>query len=90
MTAVFARVVIALALVATGWGFARAQATDPTFELVVNAPEGATTITCVRGCTLSWVERGLNPHAGPQRSFEFSCNGSSRCSSARVGGWVVP
>ena len=90
MTALFTRMLIAVALVATGWGLARAQATDPTFELVVNAPEGATTITCVRGCTLAWVERGLNPHARPQRSFEFGCNGSSRCSSARVGGWVVP
>src|SRR5213592_2352183 len=33
---------------------------EPDFELVVDAPAGPTTITCVRGCRLMWVERGIN------------------------------
>ena len=81
---------IALALVGLGWAAARAQMRAPDFELVVNAPEGKTTIECVRGCTLMWVERGINENSRPQPSFWFSCTGNAvqRCSSARVGGWI--
>jgi hypothetical protein len=58
---------------------------------VVNAPKGSTTIECVRGCTLAWVQRGLNPNSTPTPKFSFACNnGSGMCSSARVGGWVNP
>jgi hypothetical protein len=84
--------VVALLLVGTGWVAAKTQVTAPEFELVVEAPAGPTTIRCVRGCKLMWVERGMNPNGTPQSSFEFSCSGdaTARCSSARVGGWITP
>ena len=79
---------IAFALVGTGWALARAQVSEPDFEIIVDAPGGPTTIRCVRGCTLAWVERGVNPNAKPFESFDFTCSGA-RCSSFRVGGWLT-
>ena len=80
---------IALALVGTGWAIAKAQTPEPKFELVVEAPGGPTTIRCVRGCALMWVERGIDSNARPTSSFDFACSGS-RCSSGKVGGWITP
>jgi hypothetical protein len=85
-----ARSVLAFGLMATGYLVGRAQPSAPTFELVVEAPGGQTTVRCVKGCTLAWVERGLNPRSKSLPQFEFSCSGSARCSSARIGGWVEP
>ena len=81
---------VALALIGAGWVAAKAQnqMSVPTFELQVDAPGGATTITCTRGCKLAWVERGVNPNSVPQSSFEYHCMGD-RCGSGLVGGWVV-
>ncbi len=83
---------VALASLGTGWAVAKAQMPEPNFELLVEAPAGATTITCLRGCRLMWIERGINPNAGTMRTFEFSCQGGGvqRCSSAKVGGWITP
>jgi len=78
---------LALALLGSGWAMARAQTTAPDFEIVVDSPGGQTTISCVRGCKLSWVERGINPNASATQSFQFACS-AARCSSARVGGWI--
>jgi hypothetical protein len=80
--------IVAVGLFGAGWGAARAQTSVPDFELVVSAPEGSTTIECVRGCTLAWVARGLNPNSQPMRSFSFACKGAGRCSSSQVGGWM--
>jgi hypothetical protein len=77
---------VALALLGTGWVAARAQTPAPDFELVVDAPGGQTIITCVRGCKLMWVERGI-PNGTATPSFQYACT-ASRCSSARVGGWI--
>lgn len=77
----------AAALLFLGWAVGRAQSTQPTFELIVDAPSGETTVTCVRGCELAWVERGVNPNAKPEKTFKYSCNGP-RCSSSRIGGWL--
>ena len=84
------QVALALALVGTGWIAAKAQAqvSVPDFELQVDAPAGATTIRCVRGCKLAWVQRGLNPNDAPQPSFEYECT-AGRCGSGLVGGWVA-
>ena len=90
MRTTIARTLIASALLGTGWAVAKAQVSEPNFELVVDAPGGATTITCVRGCRLMWIERGIPSNATTMRSFEFSCNGVERCSSAKVGGWITP
>ena len=65
------------AALGTGWAVGHAQSPDPAFELVVDTPPGSSTITCVRGCSLMWVERGMNPNDRPQPSF------------AR-GGWIIP
>jgi len=85
------RIIVVFALTGVGWIAAKAQApaSAPDFELQVDAPGGPTTITCVRGCKLVWVERGINPNAIPQRSFDFACS-ANRCSSSRVGGWIDP
>lgn len=84
------RVAIAVALIGLGWVAGRAQIPQPDFELIVNAPAGDTSVQCVRGCELMWVERGVNPNAIPQPTFSFACRGVGleRCSSSRIGGWV--
>ena len=83
------RVVTVTALVALGWIIGLAQSTQPDFEIVVSAPTGQTTIQCVRGCDLSFVEGGVNPQAVATPKFTFSCGGpAARCSSARIGGWM--
>ena len=84
------RIAIVAALVGIGWMAAKAQTSDPNFEIVVNAPSGETTIECVRGCALAWVERGVNPNSRPMHAFTFKCTRASRCSSMRVGGWLKP
>ena len=82
------RVLIAVGLLATGWIAAQAQSANPDFELIVEAPGGATSIRCVRGCNLAWVERGVNLNSRPIDTFDFYCS-APRCSSAKVGGWVA-
>ena len=91
MIRVSLRIATFAALVWLGWMTGRAQTSEPAFEIVVNAPAGETTIQCVRGCELSWVERGLTPNAVTRQTFTFNCNApSGRCSSHRVGGWIKP
>lgn len=92
MRTIIVRTLVASALLGTGWAAAKAQVSEPNFELVVDAPAGATTITCVRGCRLMWIERGIPTNAGTMKSFEFSCRGNlvERCSSSKVGGWITP
>jgi len=80
------KIVVACGLVGLGWAAAKAQTSSPDFELVIDAPGGGTNVDCVRGCTLMWVERGVNPQATPTRVFTFACT-ASRCGSGRVGGW---
>ena len=79
------------ALVGLGWTVAKAQSSQPNFEIVVYAPEGETTVQCVRGCNLAFVEHGLNPNQAPTPSFTFNCRNApdSRCSSMKVGGWIT-
>ena len=83
------RVAVAVALIGCGWAVGKAQ-TRPDFELIIDAPPGETSVRCVRGCELMWVERGVNPNAMPQSTFTFACRGErlERCSSARIGGWL--
>lgn len=84
---------ISALLLLAGWSIGRAQSSSPDFELAVtttavgNAME--TTLACVRGCNLSWTERGVNPRAKAISQFEFSCKGGNRCSSGTVGGWLA-
>lgn len=89
MGRIMALLVLGLSLVASGWAMARARTPEPDFAIVVDSPGGATTIRCVRGCKLMWIERGINPNSTPSSSFGFECTGS-RCSSATVGGWIAP
>ena len=84
------RCAIAVGLVGLGWVAGRAQAPQPDFELIVDAPVGQTSIQCVRGCELMWVERGINPNDTRRSTFSFGCEGRiDRCSSAKIGGWIT-
>lgn len=78
---------LAVILIFLGWTVGKAQTSAPAFELVVDAPGGETTIECVRGCELAWVERGVNPNASRIPTFTYRCT-APRCSSGRVGGWL--
>ena len=69
MTHLVLKATIAFALIAAGWVAAKAQIPAPDFEIIVDAPGGATTIKCVRGCKLAWVERGINQSATPFESL---------------------
>lgn len=90
------RAALALVLVGAGWAFARAQTDTPSFELTVDVSvdggASGATITCVNGCTLAWVERGVNPNSRPTSTFTFGCNNASgtpaACASGRIGGWL--
>jgi hypothetical protein len=46
---------LALVLVLFGWVVGRSQASQPDFEFTVDAPSGETTVQCVRGCELLWL-----------------------------------
>jgi hypothetical protein len=80
------------ALVGIGWIAGKAQTSQPDFEIVVKASSGETSIECVRGCELAWVERGLNPNSQTMRTFTFKCSGGTGpyCQSGKVGGWIKP
>ena len=91
MRTMILRTLVAFALLGTGWVAAKAQTPNPDFELIVDAPVGATTITCLRGCGLMWIERGIPSNSSTMRTFQFRCSDSAeRCSSSRVGGWLTP
>lgn len=93
------RVLIIFASLAIGWAAAKAQTSDPDFVLSVDAPAGATTITCVKGCAVKWVERGINPQSGTMAMFSYSCthpagqnqvtSDGMRCLSGKIGGWIT-
>ena len=79
--------ITAVILIFLGWAVGRAQTSTPAFELVVDARGGETTIKCVKGCELAWVERGVNSTAAPVPTFTYRCT-APRCSSGRIGGWL--
>jgi hypothetical protein len=52
------RVLVLLGLLVVGWAAGHAQTSQvPDFELLVSTSNGNTDITCVRGCTLTWVAK---------------------------------
>ena len=83
---------IAALLLLAGWTIGRAQTGSPDFELVVTTTATGssieTAVKCVRGCNLSWIQRGVNPRVQAMSEFEFSCKGGSRCPSGTIGGWL--
>lgn len=92
MTRIAVGFTLAAALVMTGWMAGRAQTAEPDFEIVVETTlledSAEATIKCVKGCALSWVERGVNPNASVMPQFTFRCTPSQTCLSGRVGGWI--
>jgi hypothetical protein len=70
------------------WRVGKAQTTAPDFEIVVTPTSTGMAVKCVRGCNLSWVQRGVNPQAKAMSEFEYSCKGGSPCSSGTIGGWL--
>lgn len=93
MARLFVRALVVVALVSAGWVAGRAQkAGSWDFEISVNAPAGDTTVTCVRGCSLAWVERSVSgdPTLSGSETFRYGCRSATgRCQSGRVGGWIV-
>lgn len=87
MASTIVQTALAVILIFLGWAVGRAQTSAPAFQLVVDAPAGETTIKCVKGCELAWVERGVNANATRIPIFTYSCT-AARCSSGRVGGWL--
>jgi hypothetical protein len=87
MKRIAVRLALAAGLLLLGWTAGRAQPAQPDFEILVDAPTGATSITCVRGCELAWVQRGVIPTSLPMPTFHYECSGG-RCSSGKVGGWI--
>jgi hypothetical protein len=87
MKRIVVRLGLAGGLLLLGWTAGRAQHAQPDFEILVDAPAGATNITCVRGCELAWVQRGVIPTSLPMPTFHYECSGG-RCSSGKVGGWI--
>lgn len=75
-----------------GWTVGRAQTSSPDFEFVVTTVSSDTgmntSVECVKGCKLSWVQRGVNPRAAQLTSFDFSCKGGTHCPSGVIGGWI--
>ena len=52
------RVLVLIGLLVVGWAAGHAQTSQvPDFELFVSTRNGNTDITCVRGCTLTWVAK---------------------------------
>lgn len=52
------RVLAVTVLLALGWVAGHAQMRQaPDFELLVSTTNGNTALTCVRGCTLTWVPK---------------------------------
>ena len=89
MARTVAKIGLAAILIFIGWAAGRAQSSAPAFELHVDAPEGETTVECIKGCELSWVNRGLNPNAKTGPTFTYKCSGAGRCRSGRIGGWLT-
>jgi len=85
------KALVVVALVGLGWATGRAQSAGPDFEIKINAPEGETTVECVRGCQLAWIERFDPATVVPNQAFfTYRCGntGDRRCNSGRVGGWI--
>ena len=86
------RLFLAVGLIGMGWTIGRAQPSLPDFELSIDAPDGETNITCVRGCDLAWIQRWVPGTAvGRSITFTYACAGGGadqRCESGRVGGWL--
>ena len=88
------RMLVVLILVGLGWAVGRAQGQTPDLELSVVTKDGKTTIECIRGCGLQWVERMVPNRAEAQKSFTYGpCGGNGNwpngCPSGRLGGWIT-
>jgi hypothetical protein len=93
MTRWIVRLLVALLLVAAGWSAGRAQSSEPDFEILVSASVADTKIECVKGCTLTWSERGISPNAVRRSHFRYGCgvvNPPATCSSGKIAGWIEP
>ena len=87
------RALVALALVGLGWAVATAQSqAAPDSEIEVFTMGGKTTIECVRGCGLQWVERQVPSPTDAKPSFTYGPCIESQwprgCPSGRLGVWI--
>ena len=83
------RGVVALALVAAGVGLGRAQGRSGDFEIRIEAPQGFTTLECVRGCTIVGA-RDLAVR-DPKTTYRFGCSAPTESTAcpATVHGFIV-
>jgi hypothetical protein len=83
------RIVVAGAFLLAGWSAGRAQGAKPDFVLLVDSPNGTTTVECVRGCELVFARSADNPRAGRLPRFTYTCRSpEGQCSSQEIAGWV--
>jgi hypothetical protein len=88
------RVVIACALIVTGWMAGQAQTPappTPDFEITVVAPQGWMSVACTRGCEfgVAQVRQDGVVTRGRIPSFEYRCGGTAATCESKVSGWVV-
>jgi hypothetical protein len=100
-------VLLVTALVGMGWAVGRAQNRLSDFELTVGVgPDGTTSVTCVRGCRLTWAptvvptDRPVEIHV-PAQSVNGSVRSQDACVTSvhapkgavpncRIWGFVIP
>lgn len=83
------RIVVAVGFLVAGWAVGRAQTVKSDFVLLVDSPNGTTTVTCVRGCELVFGRSADNPQAGRMPTFTYACKSpKGQCSSQEIAGWV--
>ena len=76
---------LAGALLGVGWTAGRAQTPAADFEITIDAPIGAVTLTCHRGCepTAEWMRKG------PGLTAQVMCSGTNRCRATVNGRGLV-
>ena len=73
-----------------GWMAAKAQTSEPNFEVVVNAPSGETTIECVRRLRARMGGARPQPEFEADEDLHVQVRWRLQVLIARVGGWVRP
>ena len=83
------QIIMAVGFLVAGWSAGRAQNVKPDFVLLVDSPNGTTTVQCVRGCELVFGRSADNPRAARTPTFTYTCKSQDgQCSSQEIAGWV--
>jgi hypothetical protein len=83
------RIMVAVGFLIAGWSAGRAQPVKADFVLLVDSPNGTTTVKCVRGCELVFGRSADNAQAARMPTFTYTCKSpEGQCSSQEIAGWV--